>query len=281
MTSWNDDSAGRRPSIELVASIDVTTDSASSLASAVDDCELFVLLLGGGIDPRVEDEYERAATRFRTTGQPIVFVYLGEGPASGKGTTKEEVDRLAHFLKHLEGRGQFYTRYARIDELTTHFRRQLDSLAAAGFFGAVIEKPTVDAPPPVVDPLLLAWRLVLDFKAEPELLLHLDASAFRAAVDKLASEARLPEKLAWPDKLALAHRHLESRHGGETPNALWVAWVNNLHAFKIGALGQPPEAATTSAEASTEGDDLAWVDGDRPAVEGEAPSKSGRPQRKK
>lgn len=296
--SWNADARGRREAIELVRWEDASVDRSLFPAAAIEACDLFVLLLAGRISPYVEEEFALALNSFQKTGRPTMLVFFKE--SIGEGADKEELYRFSHFQKELQGRGQFYTSYSGIEDLMGRFHRQLVELANAGFFApAVVPKggdapaatatTTVQAEPPsaLLDPLLLAWRLVLDFKAEPELLLHLDATVFRTAVDKLASEARFPESAAWPEKLALTQRHLESRHGGETPNALWVAWVNNLHAFKIAALGQPPESAGSVVHGMTGTygliitEDLAGVEGDRPEVEGEARGKSGRPQRKK
>jgi hypothetical protein len=97
------------------------------------------------------------------------------------------------------------------------------------------------------DPLSLAWRLVVDFKSEPDLLLHLDPTRFREAIDKLQSELKFGSDTPWDQKKALANTHLETKHRGESPNALWTAWVNNLYAFKIRALNEISEPVDPSA----------------------------------
>jgi TIR domain len=128
----------------------------------------------------------------------------------------------------------------------------------------ICEQIKLAATPPSVheltdaDPLLLAWRLVVDFKAEPDLLLHLDPTRFHEAIDKLGSEAALERGATWDQKLTMAHRHLESKHGNEAPNALWLAWMNNFHAFKVNALklpvaaNPPPEVTIESGESSSD-----------------------------
>jgi len=293
--AWNDDARGGRDAIEWVRWEDASADRSPLPAQAIDGCDLFVVLLAGRISPYVEEEFALALNSFQKTGRPTILVFLAE--SIGEGADKEERYRFSRFEKELQGRGLPYAAYTGIEDLMERFHRQLEALAKAGFFASAVvpqggdgdapaaaEKAAAQAEPPpaAFDPLLLAWWLVLDFKAEPELLLHLDAAVFRTAVDKLASEARFPQGAAWPEKFALAQRHLESRHGAEKPNPLWLAWVNNLQAFKISALIQAPDAVSSAARAASEIDDPAWVQGERAvAAEGEPDEKVRRPQHKK
>jgi hypothetical protein len=99
-----------------------------------------------------------------------------------------------------------------------------------------------------VDPLLLAWYLVLDFKAEFTLLTQLDATRYREAIDKLSREAGFMLEAPWEQKLARADQHLRSKHGHLEPNALWIAWVRNLRTSHVATLQQFPTTTPAPAQ---------------------------------
>lgn len=78
--------------------------------------------------------------------------------------------------------------------------------------------------PPGVDPFELAWRLVVDFKAEPALLAHMDPSELLRATQQWAREARPDEPLDVPRIFESAQTHLRSKQAELGPSPLWLAW---------------------------------------------------------
>src|SRR5262245_7729587 len=121
---------------------------------------------------------------------------------------------------------------------------------------AGVDRP-VDGPLPDVrvdladDELLrLAWRLVVDFQAEPDMLLHLDATRWRAAITKLERELNAGQSRPWAERLAALRTHLEDKQPRLEPNVLWVAWMRTVHALKIETLRSLPATATAVPAAS-------------------------------
>lgn len=98
------------------------------------------------------------------------------------------------------------------------------------------------------DPLLLAWRLVVDRKADPDLLLHLDPLRMLDAIEKAEREMSQPG----PSPLDALLKQLEARQGGLAPNALWVAWMRQVHTSRIEALTkEPPRPPVQANQAFT------------------------------
>lgn len=78
--------------------------------------------------------------------------------------------------------------------------------------------------PPGVDAFELAWRLVVDFKAEPALLAHMDPSALLLATQQWARETRPDEPLEGPRMFESAQAQLRSKQSALVPSPLWLAW---------------------------------------------------------
>jgi hypothetical protein len=95
--------------------------------------------------------------------------------------------------------------------------------------------PPVDvAIPTTVDQFELAWRLVVDFKAEPALLAGMDAEALLRAARQWAHETRPDDPIDGPALFDAAQTHLRSKQGTLGPSPLWLAWK------RAAASGQPP-----------------------------------------
>jgi hypothetical protein len=89
-------------------------------------------------------------------------------------------------------------------------------------------------PPADEDTLVLAWRLVVDFKAEPALLRHMDPGLLQAALEKWESESNANKEFTLPARRAGALRQLESHQTGRAPNELWLAWMRATVASRVG-----------------------------------------------
>jgi hypothetical protein len=83
---------------------------------------------------------------------------------------------------------------------------------------------------------------VADFKAEPDLLRHLDPSSLAAALAKVESEMATPARGPWPTRLAAVLAHLEHRQQDVRPSALWLAWMRVVHPARVEALAREPVA---------------------------------------
>jgi hypothetical protein len=109
------------------------------------------------------------------------------------------------------------------------------------------------ASPP--DPLLVAWRLVVDFKAEPDLLRHLDPTKLWQAVAKYEGGMDHPKVAAakpggtsiavggdrgsWQERLTRIQAALGATQTA-SPSPLWLAWMRTVHGAGVEALKQPP-----------------------------------------
>jgi len=75
------------------------------------------------------------------------------------------------------------------------------------------------------DPFELAWRLVVDFKAEPALLRHMDPNALKEAVEKWAQESGRRTSMDQSHWYEAAHKELQAKQTNLSPNTLWLAWM--------------------------------------------------------
>jgi hypothetical protein len=187
---------------------------------------------------------------------------------------------LARFKAYLAQRKD-YGRFFSVQDLTAQVR---DSLAALERSKRELDRqsPTpsmrsgdasqVESPTPPslprpwfeggVDPLLLAWRLVVDRKGDPDLLLHLDPLRMLDAIEKAEREMSQPG----PGPLEAVLKRLEARQSGLAPNALWLAWMRQVHASRIEALTkEPPRPVPKANEAPPERSSKASSDVEPPS----------------
>lgn len=82
---------------------------------------------------------------------------------------------------------------------------------------------------PNVDPFELAWRLVVDFKADPSLLRHMDLDQLQAAVNEWA-RAGGPADASPTDNQEAAQEQLRKKQTNLTPHPLWLAWMRTTRA---------------------------------------------------
>lgn len=88
--------------------------------------------------------------------------------------------------------------------------------------------------PSSVDQFELAWRLVVDFKAEPALLASMDTAELLKATERWALETRPDEPLDRPLLFEAAQAQLRHKQATLTPSPLWLAWK------RATAAGQAP-----------------------------------------
>lgn len=180
----------------------------------------------------------------------------------------ENAGRLREFKSYFAGR-KVYSSFSSMEELTARVGAALDRVrlellqkdprgmpAAAGsglpppVATAAGSAPSAQRPwfDGGADPLLLAWRLVVDRKADPDLLLHLDPLRMLDAIEKAEREMSQPG----PSPLDALLKQLEARQGGLAPNALWVAWMRQVHTSRIEALTkEPPRPPVQANQAFT------------------------------
>ncbi|MFZ0255515.1 MAG: toll/interleukin-1 receptor domain-containing protein [Gammaproteobacteria bacterium] len=101
--------------------------------AAIRGCDVFVMLFWTKVGPYTAEEFETAFGQFQATHKPFIFTYFKDAASSmGSANDKDWLSLLA-FQEKLKALGHFYTRYKNVDQLTSHFNRQLDKLVARGF----------------------------------------------------------------------------------------------------------------------------------------------------
>ena len=124
------------------------------------------------------------------------------------------------------------------------FREELSRARVVSFFTSVTEFTAKLAeaialwdrdrakPPQVVTlaDLPLAWRLVIDFKGEPDLLRHADFGMFTAALDKWEDDTGADRNAPWSTRLETALKALEAKQSPHAPSTLWLAWMGATRA---------------------------------------------------
>lgn len=95
--------------------------------------------------------------------------------------------------------------------------------------------------PEDVDPFELAWRLVVDRKADPSLLRNMDTDHLREALQAWAREGRSGESAASADLYRTAQAELRRNQLGLAPHPLWLAWIRTTRP----SLGPAPTAPSS------------------------------------
>lgn len=137
--------------------------------------------------------------------------FIDDGPA---------FDRLNAFRKHVLDRAvvAFFGSPEDLSQkiMTALARWQVESRRPQPSFDELVI-------PPSVDPFELAWRLVVDFKAEPALLLSMDSAELLRATQTWAGEADVDQQPG-PGLFESAQAHLRTKQSTLAPNPLWLAW---------------------------------------------------------
>ena len=100
---------------------------------AIRECDIFVMLFFTKVGQYTEEEFETAFGQFQATDKPFIFTYFKDAEVSLGSANEDDLISMLAFKKKLSALGHFYTRYKNVDELTFHFDRQLNKLAANGF----------------------------------------------------------------------------------------------------------------------------------------------------
>lgn len=104
-----------------------------------------------------------------------------------------------------------------------------------------------------LDELPLAWRLVVDSKAKPDLLRHLDAGAFTSALEQWEEQSGLDRNAPWQHRLDRAVSQLEAKQTPRGPSMLWLAWMRATQTRDLTSGGPTrlnPESDTAPLEDS-------------------------------
>jgi hypothetical protein len=97
-----------------------------------------------------------------------------------------------------------------------------------------LKQSSSPAVPPHIDPLELAWLLVVERKAEPALLLHMDADAIWEAVQKWTNETGVAPA---SNPYEAAHARLRSKNPTVRPSPVWVAWMRATRSHLLSSKG--------------------------------------------
>jgi len=213
--------------------------------ATIASCDLFVAIIGwryGYIPPEdnpdrrsfVELEFRHA----RDLGKPRLVFML-----------KDDVPWPPQFIESGEGaeRLQAFRREVMTDVLVGWFTSPSDlaeKLTAAVARWETEWRQAANAPsevasesglPTNVDPFDLAWRLVVDRKADPALLRHMDPKLLKEAVERWTAEGSPKQSVAGetPYEAALGDR--QARQRNLAPNGLWLAWMRTTKAHLLRA----------------------------------------------
>jgi hypothetical protein len=225
----------------------------------IESCELLIALVahryggvpspsegGNGVRSWVWHEVEHALDA-RVGVRAFLLDDAASWPAQFVDRSPEDVARLADFKGFLREK-VFYRLFKNREDLVAEVLRALPG-----------PPPPPPPPPhrfvwePVTDPLVLAWRLVVDVRAQPELLLHLEPTQLWAALDKLGEEVEATESSSGPIPVKRLLAHLETRQAGLEPNALWLEWMRHVHTSKVDAIKAGPTAVSVPPQAGTGG----------------------------
>ena len=192
---------------------------------------------GGGLQSPLEFEYQQA----RSIGKPtLVLLSSNESRVQPEGLGGVSyLHRVETFRKQLSA-DNTVDFFASVEE----FRERL-AMAIAAWERKRNARPAAVT----VDQLPLAWRLVVDFKAKPDLLRHLDAGAFTTALEQWEEHAGADSSKPWPDRLMRALSELETKQLPHAPNPLWLAWMRATQAPDPPAHDGPRPSTKSSPEA--------------------------------
>lgn len=186
----------------------------------IERCRAVVVLAGRHDVPSAKFDLDAAAS----LGIPVLVFTLD-------GTVRDEL--LARFVRGRLGEPDDSGRA--VVAALEPYRSASPSVAPE----APSTPPGASAP---ADPVTLAWRLVVDSKADLDLLLHLDPQRLEDAIRKVESESNESPAAEWSSRLARVERRLAEKQPGLAPNALWHAFMREVHAAKVEALKRPPAA---------------------------------------
>ena len=199
----------------------------------------------------------------RSLGLPVLIFVLDDDahwPVKWIDKSPEAMQRLGAFKKYL-AENVLYVRFSSPEDLVVRVLTALRDVPPAN------RKPS--SPSPVTgnraasssaepgqqwgdsktDALELAWRLVVDLRAQPELLLHLDPGQFWAAVDKAVVELGTGDTSGGVTPIDRLATSLAAVQAGLEPNRLWLAWMRQVHASKVEAVCARPLPSPAAAAA--------------------------------
>jgi hypothetical protein len=155
-------------------------------------------------------------------GKPTyVFMVSDQTPWPPQFFDHENLDRLNKFRATILDR-RIVSFFNSPQELTEQVLQALATMPS------VIEEsrrsPVDVAMPTTVDQFELAWRLVVDRKAEPALLASMDAAGLLRATQQWAREMGPDQPLDGPGLFEAAQAQLRSKQSPLAPSPLWLAW---------------------------------------------------------
>ena len=205
--------------------------------AAIDSSDLFVSIIAWryGYVPSVNNpdgrsfielEFRYARDHGKTT---LVFILKEEVPWPPQYMDSgENAARLAAFRQYLLQTltvGFFTSPENLAQILVTAVSRWEHDRASRNDYGAPSQALSPATLPAGIDPFELAWRLVVDFKAEPALLRHMDPNALKEAVEKWAQEGGRGMSMDPSQWYEAAHKELQAKQTNLSPNTLWLAWM--------------------------------------------------------
>lgn len=195
-------------------------------------CDLLISLLGNryGFVPADNNpnQYSFVEIELRHAweiGKPTLVFMFKEDTAWPSQVIERDAPELEQVEKlRKEALGRVVVGFFRSpDDLAAKVAEAFARMRVEGLRTADLVQAPLDLPAGV-DPFELAWRLVVDFKAEPALLGHMDPSALLQATQQWAREAQPNGPVDGPGVFESAQAQLRSKQAGLGPSPLWVAW---------------------------------------------------------
>ncbi|MEO1391347.1 MAG: NB-ARC domain-containing protein [Cyanobacteria bacterium J06634_5] len=104
----------------------------SEYNKAVEDCDIFVMLVQNKVGPFTAEEFDHAFGQFSETKRPLIYTYFK--PSTTR--DREALQSLWAFEDKLKALKHYKTEYETIEGLREHFGNQLKKLKDEGFFTA-------------------------------------------------------------------------------------------------------------------------------------------------
>jgi uncharacterized protein DUF4062 len=184
----------------------------------IDSCEAFIGILAwryGYVTERDNPEglsFVELEHRYAWESRKPTFIFMTQEDAPwppnfmDSGQQAQKVNRFRTEVK---------------DRVTVSFFSTPEDLSQKVAVALSNWKPVI---PSTVDQFELAWRLVVEFKANPALLRHMGADQLKEAVDKWMRESGYADP-APSSPYELAQDQLRQKQTGLAPHPLWLAWM--------------------------------------------------------
>ena len=88
------------------------------------ECDIVICLLHNKVGKYTNEEFDIAYNEFKKNNRPLIWTYFKSNTSSSQ--SENEAQTLLAFKEKLNKIGHFYTVYSNIEQLSLHFKRQLE-----------------------------------------------------------------------------------------------------------------------------------------------------------